>query len=340
MPQNIQIRRGTKAELKTRGALLPAEMGFCTDTKEVFIGDGKENIFIGRALSGDYSNRPNAGVNGRFYYVIEGSNMGYLYIDDGTAWHRVNAQALTDLTGNIDNISDGTTYAKVKKTEITNGYVNKLSDGNLNVTVEAINNHINDETKHRKINDSGLSNVDLWSAQKIKNEIELAKHNIEPQASVKDKELTAPPQTATLGDRYIIAPGAAGAWNSKANQIAEWNGTTWDYYNPSVGWSCYVDDEQKLYSWNGSSWVRTGGALQTIIAGKGLTGGGQADNVTLNVGQGDGIIVSEDAMSVKAFNGIKVDGNGVAVNIDNISIQYDSSNGNRLMVSNIDGGTF
>lgn len=338
MSQTVKIKRGLKTNLPT---LLQGELGFCTDTKEIFIGDGSANIFVGRVMMGTYAARPNATNAGRFYYVNSGTNLGYLYLDDGSTWQRANVLALSDLTGTIDNIADGTTYAKVKLSELTNGQVNRLSDGTTTVSVLTINTHINDTTKHRQINDSGTASTDLWSAQKIKNEIELAKHNIEPQASVKDKDLLTPPASPTAGDRYIIATGTStGAWVGYNTQIAEWTGTAWQFYAPSTGWTCYVDDEQKMYSWNGSSWVRTGGALQTITAGSGLIGGGQADSVTLNVGAGLGINVNADDISVKGYKGITIDSNGVAVNIDGDSIQYDLANSNRLMVVNIDGGTF
>jgi hypothetical protein len=341
MSQTIQVRRGTKAQLDSRGTLLCGEYGFCTDTKEVYIGTGTENIIVGRALQGDYASRPNSAVQGRFYFVNSGVNLGYLYYDDGFTWYRINAQKLTDLTGTIDDINDGTAYAKVKKIEITNGQVNKISDGSNTVTASEARAHINDAVKHRIINDSGIGNTELWSAQKIKNEIELAKHNIEPQASVKDKDLLTPPASPTAGDRYIVASGTAtGAWVNKNTQIAEWNGAAWDFYSPVVGWTTYVDDEQKVYSWNGGAWVRTGGALQTITAGNGLTGGGQADSVTLNVGAGNGIAVAADTVSVTAYKGITVDANGVSANIDGVSIVYDAANSNRLAVGNVDGGTF
>lgn len=322
MAQLIKIKRGLKANLPT---LSEGEFALCTDTKEVYIGDGTNNYFTGRCMSGTEAQRPNAANLGRFYYITSGNNAGYLYFDNGSAWQRVNSQKLTDLTGTLDDIADGTTYAKVLKADITSGHVNKVSDGTNVKTASEIKTHIDDATKHRVINDSGSSNIELWSAQKINNAIELAKHNIEPQASVKDQNLTTPPTTPTVGDRYIIPTGATGAWVSKQTQIAEWNGSAWDFYVPQVGWTCYVDDEQKVYSWNGTAWVRTGGALQTITAGNGLTGGGQADTVTLNIGAGSGITVSADA---------------IAANIDGDSIQYDSSNGNRLKVVNIDGGTF
>jgi hypothetical protein len=338
LSQTIQIKRGLKVNLPS---LAVGEMGFCTDTKEIYIGDGTSNILVGRTMMGTYAARPNAGVAGRLYYVNSGTNLGYIYLDDGSAWQRANVLALSDLTGNLDNIADGTTYGKVKNTELTGGQVNRISDGTNTVTAAEAKSHINDASKHRTINDSGTAVTDLWSAQKIKNEIELARRGIEYQDSVKDKDLLAPPASPSTGDRYIIATGTAtGAWVGKNTQITEWNGSTWVFYVPTEGWTCFVDDENKQYSFADGSWIRTGGALQTVTAGAGLTGGGQADTVTLNIGAGSGITVNADDIAVKAYKGITVDGNGVAVNIDGDSVQYDATNGNRLMVVNLDGGTF
>lgn len=340
MPQIIKIRRGTLAQLNSRGALLSGELGFCTDTKEVYVGDGTLNYLVGRAMAGLDADRPNAGVKGRFYFVNGGSNSGYLYCDDGTTWTRINSKTLSDLTGNIDNIADGTTYAKVKKSDITNGQVNKISDGTNIVSASEAKGHINDAAKHRVINDSGSSNTELWSAQKIKNEIELAKRGIEYQDSVKDKDLSTPPTTPTTKDRYIVKAIGSGAWAGKDNQITEWNGSTWNFYIASIGTTVYIDDENKHYSWNGTSWVISGGALQTITAGSGLTGGGQSDVVTLNIGQGNGIVVSADSIAAKGGNGITVDATGINANVDGVSIILDSVNGNKITVGEIDGGTF
>ena len=337
MSQTIQIKRGLKANIPT---LAVGELGFCTDTKEVYIGDGSTNIFVGRVMMGTYASRPNAGYAGRFYYVNSGTNLGYLYFDDGSAWQKANVLALSDLTGSLDNVADGTTYGKVKTSELASGQVKQISDGTNTVTANDAKTHINNAAIHRQINDAGIGATDLWSAQQINNKIELAKHNIEPQASVKDQNLAAPPGSPATGDRYIIPSGATGAWSGNTGKIAEYNGASWDIYTPSIGWNLYVDDEQKMYGWNGTAWVRTGGALQTITAGSGLTGGGQADTVTLNIGAGNGIDVAADSIAVKGYKGITIDANGVAANIDGASIIYDTANGNRLMVGSVDGGTF
>lgn len=334
--QLITLYQGLKADLSA-AALQSGEMAFCTDTKEVFIGDGTGNSFVGRALSGTEAARPNASNQGRLYYITSGNNMGYLYYDSGSAWVRINAQKLSEISGTLDDINDGTNYAKVKKTDITNGQVNKVSDGTNTKSAAEIKTHIDDATKHRVINDSSETVTSLWSSQKIKNEIELAKRNIEPQASVKNRTTTTPPSSPAAGDRYIIPSGATGAWSGKTNQVAEYT-TAWTYYVPDIGWTVYADDEQKVYSWNGTAWVRTGGALQTITAGSGLTGGGQADTVTLNVGAGSGITVAADAVSAKAGKGIVVNSSGIEASIDGVTIVYDENN--KLKVAAISGGTF
>lgn len=383
MAQTIQIKRGLKASLPV---LLAGEMALCTDTKEVFIGDGSANQLMGRALMGTYANRPTAGYAGRLYYVNSGVSLGYIYIDTGSTWNRVNSLALSDLTGSLANISgtlddiaDGTTYAKVKKTDMSPlGHVSTLSDDIRTVTAQELKTHMNDGTIHRTINDSGSASTDLWSAQKIGNEIALAKQGMEYQDSVKDKDLLTPPASPTAGDRYIVGTGTAtGAWLNNNNKIATWNGSAWTFIAPTIGTTCIVDDEQKQYTYNGTSWVRSGGALQTVTAGNGLTGGGQADTVTLDIGAGNGITVNTDSITVKPYKGIAVDANGVSANVDSqtidfaagngnklyvktgkgifndvangggvtalidaASIVYDSANGNRLTVGTVDGGTF
>jgi len=48
MAQTIQIRRGLKADLPI---LSEGEMGFCTDTKEIYIGNGITNMLINQNKS-------------------------------------------------------------------------------------------------------------------------------------------------------------------------------------------------------------------------------------------------------------------------------------------------
>ena len=75
------------------------------------------------------------------------------------------------------------------------------------------------------------------------------------EKAVLDKSLSTPPSSPTTGDRYIINPTGTGAWASHDNQIAEWNGSSWDFTTLVSGQTVYVTDEGVYYRWNGTEWV-------------------------------------------------------------------------------------
>ena len=205
----------------------------------------------------------------------------------------------------------------MKKSELNNGTVNRLNDGTNTVTASEAKTHINDATKHRTINDNSTTTTNLWSASKVNTEIYNAIRGLEWQDSVKNKSTTTPPTTNTKDDRYIIPSGASGAWTGKTNQIAHWNGSAWEYYPPQVGWSVYVDGENKNYVFNGTNWVKSGEANQSVVAGNGLTGGGSSDTINLTVKPYNGINVDANGVGVKASNGITVTSAGVGVKASN-----------------------
>ena len=76
------------------------------------------------------------------------------------------------------------------------------------------------------------------------------------QASILDKDLTAPPGSPAGGDCYIVGASATGAWASKDGQIARYSSTlaAWEFFVPSEGWWFHVNDEDKFYKHNGTSW--------------------------------------------------------------------------------------
>lgn len=341
MTQTITIRRGTKSELINYGSLELAEMGFCTDTKEVFIGDGTFNSLVGGAMKGAYEQRPGASTSGRFFFVTSGEGAGVLYFDDGITWHKVNVTSIDELKGTLDNIADGINYKKVKSEDVTGGHVNKVSDGTNTATASEIKGHINNAEIHRKINDAGEGAEDLWSAKKTKNEIFNAIKGLDWQDSVKSAVVKTNPANPALHDRYIVPEHAEGAFVGKDWQIADWNGSSWDFYPPLTGWAAYVEDLNKTYTYSvDKKWVVTGGANQTVEAGKGLIGGGSLDAIIIDVGAGNGIEVSDNAVSVKTFKGVIADVNGVSVKIDNSSLVFDEYDGYSLVVGRIDGGSF
>ncbi len=77
------------------------------------------------------------------------------------------------------------------------------------------------------------------------------------QESVLDKDLTAPPGAPTTGDRYIVGGSATGDWSGHDDDVAQWDGATWDFVTPTEGFAAWVEDENVIYVWNGS-WVKMG----------------------------------------------------------------------------------
>ena len=63
--------------------------------------------------------------------------------------------------------------------------------------------------------------------------------------------------TPSTGDRYLINGAGSGTWSGKDDNIAEWDGSSWQYAVVSTGTYVSVDDENDgLYFFGGSSWVK------------------------------------------------------------------------------------
>lgn len=119
---------------------------------------------------------------------------------------------------------------------------------------------------------------------------------------VLDKDLSTPPVSPTSGDRYIIKATGTGAWSGHDNQIAEYNGATWDFVVPTTADTVVVDDEAASYTWNGTGWVLSTPA--TIYTA------------------GDGVDVTGTVISVnyKANDGLTISATELTINYDNSSI--------------------
>lgn len=71
----------------------------------------------------------------------------------------------------------------------------------------------------------------------------------------------SPPMTGSAGDRYVVLPTATGAWTGHEQQIATWNGTTWVFETPAVGWCVSNLSDNYAYNFNGSVWAQLPGAV-------------------------------------------------------------------------------
>ncbi len=120
------------------------------------------------------------------------------------------------------------------------------------------------------------------------------------QDSVLD-ELADPPGSPATGDRYLVIATATEAWVGHEDDIAEWNGTSWDFTSPNKGFAVWIEDvgSQKVY--NGTTWVSFG----TTVDHGNLIGLGDDDHAQyLNNARHDdterhplGTVVPHDALA-------------------------------------------
>lgn len=71
-------------------------------------------------------------------------------------------------------------------------------------------------------------------------------------------ELATPPGTPTLGDRYLIIATATGAWAGHENEVAEYNGSSWDFTVPVTDNILEITSTGGFKRYNGTSWVAYG----------------------------------------------------------------------------------
>ena len=172
-----------------------------------------------------------------------------------------------DLTGNADTataLETARNFSLTGDATATAVSFDGTGDVALSVTVDKVDNC--------DVNDSGTTTSDLWTASKITSEIQSNVNGVSWQEPVEDKDLTAPPGSPVAGDRYIVGASATGDWSGHDYDIAEYNGSAWSFFTDVEGLACYVKDEDKLYTNNGTAWV-TFGSVSTHNNLSGLQGG-------------------------------------------------------------------
>ena len=105
------------------------------------------------------------------------------------------------------------------------------------------------------------------------------------QEPVIDKDLTTPPGSPSIDDRYLIISGGSGTdWAGHDNDIVHYHSGQWSYYTPIEGWFIWINDENKLYRFDGSSWAEFAGA-----------GGGDMYKSTYDIDE-DGIVDNSEKL--------------------------------------------
>lgn len=75
------------------------------------------------------------------------------------------------------------------------------------------------------------------------------------QISLKSRTESDPPADPTSGDRYLVPSYATGEWTGFEAHIAVYDDGVWMFYPPTSGWMVWVEDEARVWAFDGANWV-------------------------------------------------------------------------------------
>lgn len=81
-----------------------------------------------------------------------------------------------------------------------------------------------------------------------------------------DRDLATPPGSPADGDAYLVAASATGAWSGHDGEIAWRMSTACEFITPSEGMGAYVADENKAFTFNGSTWDELATAAASVTS--------------------------------------------------------------------------
>jgi len=133
------------------------------------------------------------------------------------------------------------------------------------ITATDHHNNANDPTSDEKAALGNAPNA-LSSSNPVtdKSYVDALVEGLQWLAPVKDKDTLTPPGDPDTGDRYLIDGTGTGAWSGHDGEVAEYNGSGWDFTEPTDGTTVNVQDEDTPYTQTEASspwvWVQSGGA--------------------------------------------------------------------------------
>jgi len=111
---------------------------------------------------------------------------------------------------------------------------------------------------------------------------------------VADKDLSVPPTSPVEGAAYIVAASPTGAWSGKAKNIAYYN-SGWKFIAPNEGLIVWVNDEDRLYCFDGTNWGVYGDTSSFSLLGVNAT----ADSTNKLSVASDAVLFSHNGTDIK-----------------------------------------
>lgn len=82
----------------------------------------------------------------------------------------------------------------------------------------------------------------------------LARVDVLVHSLAQSADLATPPADPPLGESWIVAGGATGAWADRDGQYASWTEGGWRYLEPAAGMRVHVVDRGHALMYDGASW--------------------------------------------------------------------------------------
>jgi len=129
-----------------------------------------------------------------------------------------------------------------------------IKDGNGNTVLK----HNNGTGKLTAPSQSVNSSSDVA----VKDYVDSVAQGLDWQDSVIDEQ-NDPPGSPNTGDRYLVDDTPTGDWSGQPNDIAEWDGSQWVFFDPNEGWAVFLEDVDllKVYDSGQSDWIAFGSAI-------------------------------------------------------------------------------
>lgn len=75
------------------------------------------------------------------------------------------------------------------------------------------------------------------------------------QLNLVSAALVTPPGSPATGAAYIVRGDGTGAWDTHDQEIAVYNGTSWEFHTAKEGWVAYDNNTNAFLFFDGSVWV-------------------------------------------------------------------------------------
>jgi len=118
------------------------------------------------------------------------------------------------------------------------------------------------------------------------------------QASVLDRDLTAPPPDPAENDVYIVAASATGDWAGWDGSVAGFQDGAWHQYRPRDGWIVWVADEAVHVRFAGGVWEQIEAAPPGSVAQLGINAA--ADSINRLAVSSQAVLFNHEGNGVQA----------------------------------------